>query len=143
MTTGSPVASAVSGPGIEETNAIRFPSGDHATDLPAPGSGALVPFNSVMKCAPLPSGRAITRPDLSPTRPRYAIDLLSGAHSGLPDGSFSAPKRTDLPSARVITQSWPYGRPSPSLFSTTYATRVASGESCTAETDRSLKRSLD
>ena len=38
-------------------------------------------------------------------------DWPSGDHCGSPDDSFSAPKRTLLPSASVITQSWPCGRP--------------------------------
>ena len=118
ITIGSPVASAVSGPGVDETNAIRLPSGDQATVRPLPGSGAFVPDISATNRAPAPSGRATTSPVLSPTRPRYAIDWPSGDQSGLPDGSLSAPKRTLLPSASVITQSWPYGRPVPSLLST-------------------------
>src|SRR6185295_10438394 len=141
MTTGSPVASAVSGPGTDETKAMRLPSGDQATVRPLPGSGAFVPDISAMNRAPVPSGRATTSPVLSPTRPRYAIDWLSGDQTGLPVGSSSAPKRTLLPPASVITQSCPYGRPAPSLLSTTYATRAASGETCTADTDRSLRRS--
>jgi len=36
------------------------------------------------------------------------------------DGSFSPPNRVLLPSASVNTQSWPYGRPGPSLLSTVY-----------------------
>src|SRR5262245_545792 len=132
MTTGSPVASAVSGPGTDDTNAMRRLSGDHAMVSPEPGSGAFVPVISAMKRAAVPSGRAIARPVLSPTRPRYAIHCPSGDHSGLPDVSFSLPNRTLLPSASAITQSWPYGRPAPSLFSTTYATRVASGDNATA-----------
>src|SRR5438093_13169521 len=118
MTTGSPVASAVSGPGADDTKAMRLLSGDHAIVLPDPGSGAFVPVISAMKRAPAPSGRAIARPVLSPTRPRYAIHCPSGDHSGSPDVSFSPPNRTLLPSASVITHSWPYGRPAPSLFST-------------------------
>jgi len=39
----SPVASAVSGPGVAEINAICLPSGDHATSAPVPGNGAFVP----------------------------------------------------------------------------------------------------
>ena len=70
ITIGSPVASAVSGPGTDETNAIRLPSGDQATVLPVVGSGLLVPDISARNRAPLPSGRATTSPLLSPTRPR-------------------------------------------------------------------------
>src|SRR5580765_7178955 len=138
MTIGSPVASAVSGPGTEETNAMRLPSGDQVTVLPVVGSGLLVPDISARKRAPLPSGCAITRPALSPTRPRYAIHWLSGDQVGLPEDSFSPPRRVALPSASVITHSWLYGRPAPSLFSIVYATRVASGETSTADTDRSF-----
>src|SRR5712692_2977825 len=106
MTIGSPVASAVSGPGTADTNAIRLLSGDHATVLPVPGSGAFVPDISTTNRAPLPSARATASPDLSPARPRYAIHCPSGDHSGLVDGSFSPPKRTVLPSASVITHNW-------------------------------------
>src|SRR6476619_2448089 len=96
---GSPVASAVSGPATDDTNAIRLPSGAHAIVLPDPGSGAFVPLSSASHFAPDPSGFATTRPDLSPTRPRYAIHWLSDDRSGFPDGSLSAPKRTLFPSA--------------------------------------------
>src|SRR5262245_59139919 len=119
MTIGSPVASAVSGPGTDETNARRLPSGDHATLLPAPGSGAFVPVISAMKRAEVPSARATKRPDLSPLWPLYAISWPSGDHSGLPDVSLSPPNRTVLPSESDITHSWPYGRLCPSLLSTT------------------------
>src|SRR6267378_2661146 len=142
MTIGSPLASAVSGPGIDDTNAIRFPSGDHATLVPMPGSGAFVPVISARNLAPVPSGFAIASPLLPSTRPRWAIHWPSGDHCGSPDDSFSPPKRTLLPSATVITEIWPYGRPGPSLLSTTYATRVPSGESWTVLTARSFNRSL-
>src|SRR6478735_4280537 len=105
ITIGSPVASAVSGPGTAETNAIRLLSGDHATVLPVVGSGLLVPDISARNRAPVPSGRATTSPALSLTRPRYAIDRPSGDHSGFPDGSLSPPNLTVRPSAIVITQS--------------------------------------
>src|SRR6187455_2775276 len=137
MTIGSPVASAVSGPGTDEMNAMRLLSGDHATVFPVVGSGLLVPDISARKRAPVPSGLATISPDFSPARPRYATHCASGDHSGLPDDSLSPPKRTVLPSAIVITDSWPYGRPAPSLFSIVYATRVPSGDTCTADTDRS------
>src|SRR5580765_5730583 len=136
MTMGSPVASAVSGPGTDDTKAMRFPSGAQATVLPVVGSGLLVPVISARKRALEPSGCAIARPALSPTRPLYAIHWLSGDQFAFPDGSFPAPMRVVLPSASVITQSWPYGRPVPSLFSTVYATLVASGETSTPDTDR-------
>src|SRR6476646_9747580 len=121
---------------------MRFPSGDHATVLPAVGNGLFVSDISARKRAPVPSGCAIARPALSPTRPLYAIHWLSGDQFGFPDGSLSPPIREVLPSASVITQSWPYGRPAPSLFSTVYATLVASGETATPDTDRSFSRSL-
>jgi hypothetical protein len=35
MTIGSPFASSVSGPGVVETNAIRFESGDQAMERPS------------------------------------------------------------------------------------------------------------
>src|SRR5262245_16779256 len=143
MTIGSPVASAVSGPGTLETNAICLPSGDHATVAPVVGSGLLVPVISARNFAPVPSGRAIARPLLSPTRPRYAIHCPSGDHTGLAEPSFSPPNRTVLPSATVITQIWPQGRPAPSLFSTLYATRVPSGDTRTPATERNFNKSPD
>ena len=91
ITIGSPLASAVSGPGVDETNAIRLPSGDHATVRPLPGNGALVPDISATNRAPPPSARATTSPVLSPTLPRKAIDWPSGDQTGLPDASLSAP----------------------------------------------------
>src|SRR5262245_25696172 len=103
MTMGSPLASAVSGPATDWTKPIRLRSGAHAIVLPDPGSGAFVPVSSASHLAPDPSGFAMTRPDLSPTWPRYAIHWLSGDHSGFPEGSLSAPKRTLFPSAIVIT----------------------------------------
>src|SRR5262245_65064314 len=120
MTIGSPVASAVSGPGTLETNAICLPSGDHATVAPVVGSGLLVPVISARNFALVPSGRAMARPVLSPTRPRYASHCPSGDHTGFPEPSFSPPNRTVLPSATVITQSWAHGRPVSSLFSNVY-----------------------
>ena len=105
MTIGSPVALAVSGPGTDDTNAIRLPSGDHAIVAPLPGSGALVPVISARKRAPDPSGRETTSPVLSPTRPRYTSDWPSADHTGLPDESRSPPTRTVFPSATVITHS--------------------------------------
>jgi hypothetical protein len=73
--------------------------------LPVVGSGLFVPDMSARNRAPVPSGRATTSPLFSPARPRYAIDCPSGDHSGLPDDSLSAPKRTVFPSASVITHS--------------------------------------
>src|SRR5581483_1548568 len=119
MTTGSPVASAVSGPGCADTKAIRFPSGDHEGMVWEPGSGAFVPIVSASSLAPVPSGRATTTPCLPPTDPEYAIHWPSGDHTGPPDGSLSPPNLTVRPSAIVMTHSCPYGRPAPSLFSTT------------------------
>jgi hypothetical protein len=49
---------------------MRLASGDQATVLPLPGSGAFVPGISAMNLTPVPSGRAMTRPVLSPVRPR-------------------------------------------------------------------------
>src|SRR5919197_6453508 len=117
MTIGSPVAAAVSGPGTDDTNAIRFPSGDHAIVAPLPGSGALVPLISARNRAPDPSGRETISPVFSPTRPRYAIDWPSRDQTGLPEPSRSPPNLMLLPSASVITHSWPYGLPGPSLLS--------------------------
>ena len=51
ITIGSPLASAVSGPGVAEINAICLLSGDHVTSAPVPGSGAFVPLASVKNVA--------------------------------------------------------------------------------------------
>src|SRR5438128_6054222 len=128
---GSPVASAVSGPGTAWTKARRLESGDQAKRFPMVGSGLLVPSSADKNFAAEPSGWDTIRPDLSPSLPLWAIHCPSGDHSGLPDDSFSFEKRTERPSARVITHSCEYGRPGPSLWLTVYARRAPSGESVT------------
>src|SRR6516225_2239098 len=139
MTIGSPVASAVSGPGVEDTKAMRLLSGDHEGDVLAPGRGAFVPSTSAISLAFVPSVREMTRPACAPTLPRYASHWPSGDQTGSPEAS----KRSDLPSARFMTHTWPYGRPAPSLFSTTYATCAPSGDRATPATDRNFSRSAD
>src|SRR5437762_6765609 len=130
MTTGSPPARAVSGPGVAETNAIRFESGDHAMERPSKVSGLLVLDISARKRRPLPSGPETVRPFLPPTAPLNATRRPSGDHSGADAGSLP-PRRTVRPSATVITKSWRWGRPGWSWLTTVYATRAASGESRT------------
>ena len=105
MTIGSPVASAVSGPGTAETNAMRLPSGDHAIVLPAAGQRRVraghfreQPRAGAVRLrddeAGLVADAAAIRDPLAVGRPL----------ADSPDGSLSAPKRTLLPSASVITQ---------------------------------------
>src|SRR5271169_3640674 len=115
MTIGSPVASPVSGPGCEETYAIRWLSGDHAMFFPVVGSGALVPSKGPRYFLSLPSGRATSMPDLVPRRPEYAIHFPSGDHSGSPDGSSAALRQIDFRSTTVMIQSCATGRSGPSF----------------------------
>src|SRR5579862_8494656 len=110
MTTGSALASAAASPGVEEINAICFASGDHATDLPIPGSGEFVPAIAARNVASLPSGCAMHSPCLSPSAPLYAIHLLSADHTGPPAG-LSPPSRMFFPLPTSITHSCPEGRP--------------------------------
>ena len=58
ITIGSPLASALSGPGVADTKAMRRPSGAHATDRPADGSGWFVSSTGASSRAPLPSAFA-------------------------------------------------------------------------------------
>src|SRR6267142_4095258 len=111
MTTGSPARSFASGPGALATNAICFESGDHATVLPVVGRGLLVPPVSWINFAPLPSARATHKPDLPAANPIQAMALPSGDHSGFPPRSFSAPRRTLLPSVELMVQICEDGRP--------------------------------
>jgi hypothetical protein len=48
----------------------------------------------------VPSGRAIDRPDLSPTFPEYAIHFPSGDHSGFPEPSSALLSEMLLPSGQ-------------------------------------------
>src|SRR6516162_9357175 len=96
MTIGSPVASSVSGPGTELMNATLFPSGDQVMLFPVEGRGLFVPCITDRNLLPEPSGRAIIKPDLSPSCPRNAIQLPSGDQTGPEEASFSAPMRMDL-----------------------------------------------
>src|SRR5712692_713481 len=100
MTTGSPLASAVSGPAVAETNAIRFESRDQAIVRPSKVSGLLVPVISPRNRSPLPSGRETARPFLPPTAPLNATRRPSGDHSGDDAGSLP-PSRTLRPSPTV------------------------------------------
>ena len=87
--------------------------------------------------------RAINNPDLSPDFPEYAIHFPSGDHSAFPDGSSPALMQIVLSSAMVMIHSCPKGRFGESLRLIVYAIFDPSGESCTAPTERSLKRSDD
>src|SRR5437773_11756091 len=99
MTTGSPPASAVSGPAVAETNAIRFESGDQAIARPSKVRGLLVPVISARKRSPLPSGRETARPFWPPTTPLNATSRPSGDLSG--DEAGSGPtNRTIRPSVQ-------------------------------------------
>ena len=100
MTIGSPVASAAPSPAVDETKAICFPSGDHVTAFPVPGSGELVPAIAARKVVSLPSGCAIQRPCLSPSALWNAIHLLSPDHSG-PLAGLSPPRRTLFSGAQI------------------------------------------
>ena|ERR1700690_583242 len=115
MTIGSPVASAVSGPGTALTKASRLESGDHAKRFPVVGNGALVHCRADMNFAPEPSGWATINPDWSPSLPLYAIHWPSGDHSAPPDDSFSFENSVERPSANVMTTNCEYGLPGPSL----------------------------
>src|SRR5215467_7456638 len=110
MTIGSLLASAAPSPGVEEMKATCFPSGDHATDLPVPGSGEFVPDVAARNVASLPSGCAISNPCLSSSAPLKAIHLQSADHTAPPAG-LSPPSRTLLPLFTSSTQSCPEGRP--------------------------------
>src|SRR5262249_57463128 len=100
MTTGSPVAAAVSGPGVALTKAIRLLSGDQAKAAPREGSGVLVPSTLAIDRAPSPFAFAIIRkPLLMNARLRP-----SGDQTGDDDWSPSVATRLVLPSATLITQ---------------------------------------
>src|ERR1700722_880559 len=96
MTIGSPLASAVSGPGVAEINAICLLSGDHVTSAPVPGSGAFVPLVSVKNVTDDPSGCTIASPCFPSAAPLNAIHRESGDHTADPDTSCSPPTRVDL-----------------------------------------------
>src|SRR5271167_245837 len=106
MTMGSPLASVEPSPGVDETKAICFASGDQASSFPVPGNGELLPARGARDVVSVPSGRAIKRLWLSASPPRKAIHLLSPDHRGPPAG-LSPPRRTLFSVARSITQSWP------------------------------------
>src|SRR5262249_29216206 len=101
MTMGSPFASSVSGPGTALTKAIFVASGDQAMVLPVDGKGQLVPWTADRNFLPDPSGRAMIRPDLSPSCPRKAIQRPSGDQTGPEEASFSAPTRSDFASSKL------------------------------------------
>src|SRR5262245_6385564 len=115
MTTGSPLAAAVSGPGVVETNAIRRESGDHAIARPSKVSGLLVPRISATQRGAPPSAEATSSPSWPPALPEYAIHRPSGDHAGSDPVSPSPPTPTGRPSGSAATQSCVRGRPAPPL----------------------------
>src|SRR5215470_12338237 len=120
MTMGSPLAAAAASPGVDEMNAICFPSGDQTTDLPVSGTGELLPLVAARKVVPLPSGCAMISPPLSLSAPLNAIHLLSADHTGLPAGLFP-PNLTLLPLATSMTHNCPEGLPGCSRVTMEYA----------------------
>ena len=140
MTIGSPLASAVSGPAVADTNAICLPSGDHATSDPCIGIGAFVPSIAARNRAPVPSARTTDNPFLSPTLP------LNASHAPSPDqcGSLErpSPMTTFFFVARSMMLICGTGRPVFSLRSIAYATRFPSGEMATLVTERRRYKSL-
>src|SRR5215831_493095 len=137
MTIGSPLASS-SGPGSLETNANRFPSGDHATRSPIDGSTWFVPVTGAMNRMPRPSARATATPLLSPTRPKNASHCPSGDHRGAEARVASVPRRVSRPVFRSLIHASDDGRPAPSRRVTAYANRWPSGDSCTSPNERTL-----
>src|ERR1043166_5144543 len=106
MTIGSPSTSLVSGPGTASTKTMRLPSGDQAKVLPVEGNGALVPSSLERKRLPEPSALATIKPDFSPSLPLYAMRVLSGDQTGLPDSSLPVERATVAPLVRVRMKSW-------------------------------------
>ena len=103
MTAGSPPAASDSGPGVDETNAIRFASGDQVILLPASGRGWLVHSSPASHFASLPSGFETISPDLPSSLPDQASHLPSADQTASEDGSFPPPRRTVSPFARLRT----------------------------------------
>ena len=89
--------------------------GAHAMFLPVVGSGALVESRGPRYFLVLPSGWATISPDLPFSLPEYAIHFPSGDHSGSLEDSSPALSAIDFRSESVMIQSWPNGRPGPSL----------------------------
>src|SRR5207248_420293 len=110
-TMGSPVAAAVSGPGVEEINAIRVLSGDQAALFPWSGIGELLPAVDASSAGPEPSACAIINPDLPSSPPKYASHFPSGDHSGPDVASLSPPRRFALPVSRSRIHTCEYGLP--------------------------------
>src|SRR5579883_424245 len=141
MTIGSPVASAVSGPGVADTYAICRLSGDQVTDCPCPGSGEFDPETSATCVASDPSGCTTQSPDWLPSPPSYAIHFPSGDQCSCDARDLSPPSRVAFCVARSMTQSCAYGRPGSSRITTVYATVRPSGERATCPTFRKRDRS--
>jgi len=111
MTMGSPLASSVSGPGVEETDAMRVPSGDHEMRSPSPGSGWLVPLVATSRRASEPSGCETMSPAPSPAsspRSSQATSEPSGDQRPLDD---SFPSGVERPVSRSVIQARDRGRP--------------------------------
>src|ERR1700722_11471464 len=136
MTIGSPLASAVSGPGVAEINAICLLSGDHVTSAPVPGSGAFVPLASAKNVGADPSGCPPASPCFPSAAPLNAIHRESGDHTAEPDTSCSPPIRVVLPLTTSSTHNCGQGRPGRSYLTTVYATNFPSGEIAAPPTDR-------
>src|ERR1700734_1784773 len=105
ITTGSPVASAVSGPGADDPNAICLPSGDQLVLSPCPGSGEFEPVIGARNGASDPSGWTIQRPACLPSWRVKLSHCPSCDHRGEPATELSSPSRDDLRVAASITQS--------------------------------------
>src|SRR5437870_2153228 len=133
MTTGSPVADSVSGPGVADTNAICLPSGDHTRASPAPGSGWFVLIVGARNVASLPSGRITMTPDFSPSEPRNASHLPSGDQRGC-RAARSSSCLLLLPATSVIHTREDAPR-APSRVVTAYAICEPSGEMLAPSTD--------
>src|ERR1019366_1041553 len=114
MTIGSPLALA-SGPGVLDTNARRWPSGDHDSAAPAPGFTEWVPCVVASRRASDPSAFAPATPLLSPTFPKNAIHFPSGDERGLGAALPSRPSRVAAPLATSRIQISEYGCPDRSL----------------------------
>src|ERR1700722_8917906 len=136
MTIGSPLASAVSGPGVAEINAICLLSGDQVTSAPVPGNGAFVPLVSVKNVVEVPSGCTTPSPCFPSAAPSYAIHRESGDQTAPPDTSCSPPIRVVFPLATSSTHNCGRGLPGRSYRTTVYATNFPSGEIDAPPTDR-------
>src|SRR5579883_2123559 len=142
MIIGSPVMSAVSGPGSDEMNAIALPSGDQVIDWPRSGSGALDEATGATNARAEPSGCTIQMPSWLPSVPANATHRPSCDQCGSDARALSSPTRIVFRLARSMSQSWAYGRPGWSRMATVYSIVFPSGASATSRTARNRERSL-